>query len=160
MTRSAPRRSAKASTRARFAVVVSRFNEEITGRMLESCLKELRAGGVSDSRIFTAWVPGAFELPWAARELAATKRYDAVVCLGCVLKGQTPQNDYIAAAVCHNLQKVSLDTGTPCILGVITPKTYAQALARTRGDMDRGKEYGLAALEMAELKIKLKGAAL
>jgi len=148
------------STRARFAVVVSRFNEEITSRMLASCLKALRGRGVPDSRVRTVWVPGAFELPWAARELAASGRYDAVVCLGCVLKGRTPQNDYIAAATCASIQRVSLDTKVPCVLGMITPNTHGQALARTRGRMDRGKEYGLAALEMAELKIQLKGAAL
>lgn len=148
------------TTRARFAVVVSRFNEEITGRMLASCLKALRGGGVPDSRIRTLWVPGAFELPWAARELAASGRFDVVVCLGCVLKGGTPQNDYIAAATCDSIQKISVETRVPLILGVITPNTHAQALARTRGSMDRGKEYGLAALEMAGLKIRIKGAAL
>jgi 6,7-dimethyl-8-ribityllumazine synthase len=147
------------TTRARVAVAVSRFNEEITGRMLASCLKALREGGVPDARIRTVWVPGAFELPWAARELAASGRFDVVVCLGCVLKGRTPQNDYIAAATCANIQKVSLDTRVPVILGVITPDTHGQALARTRGRMDRGREYGLAALEMAELKVRLKGAA-
>ena len=136
----------------RFAVLTSRFNEEVTGRLRDNCLKTLRARGVPASRVLTVEVPGAYELPWAAQELAASGRFDAVICLGAVLKGQTPQNDFISQAVITHLQRISLDTRVPCILGVITPRTWAQAVARTKGEFDRGREAALAALEMAELR--------
>jgi len=135
-------------------IVVSRFNEEITSALHANCVKTLKKKGVPANHIDSVWVPGGYEIPWAAQEMALSKRYDAVICLGAVLKGQTPQNDYISSATYLHLQKISLQTRIPCILGVITPKTYAQALARTRGEMDRGKESALAALEMAALKIK------
>jgi 6,7-dimethyl-8-ribityllumazine synthase len=138
----------------RLGIVVSRFNEEITSTLHANCVKTLKKNGVPENRIDSVWVPGGYEIPWAAQEMALSKRYDAVICLGAVLKGQTPQNDYISSATYLHLQKISLQTRIPCILGVITPKTYAQALARTRGEMDRGKESALAALEMAALKIE------
>jgi len=138
----------------RFAVVRSRFNEEVTGRLLESCLKTLEKNGTSRRKVRVVEVPGGFEIPWAAASLARSGRCDAVICLGCVLKGGTAQNDYISQATFYSLQKISIDTGVPCILGVIVPKTWKQAMARTRGDMDRGEEAALAALEMAALKIE------
>ncbi len=137
----------------RFGIVVSRFNKEITDKLYANCVRTLKKHGVAKSRIRTVRVPGGFEIPWAAQELARTKRFDAVICLGAILKGQTPQNDYMSQATCTHIQRISLETRVPCILGVIVPNTYAQALARTRGRFDRGTEAALAALEMAGLKI-------
>ncbi|MFH2203684.1 MAG: 6,7-dimethyl-8-ribityllumazine synthase [Elusimicrobiota bacterium] len=137
----------------RFGIVVSRFNEEITGKLHANCVRALKKKGVAGNRIHTVWVPGGFEIPWAAQELARSGRFDAVICLGAVLKGQTPQNDYISNATYIHIQRISLQTRVPCVVGVITPKTYAQAVARTRGKFDRGAEAALAALEMARLKI-------
>lgn len=138
---------------SRFGVVRSRFNEDVTGALLKSCLKTLRAAGVAESGILVVEVPGGFELPWAVNELARSGQFDAVIALGCVLKGGTPQNDYISEATFTHLQRISIDTRTPVALGVITPKTYAQAVARTKGSMDRGREAAEAALEMARLKV-------
>ena len=137
---------------AAVAIVVSRFNEEITEALLRSCLMRLKASGLREADIPVVRVPGAYEIPWAAHELAAGGRYDAVVCLGAVLKGQTPQNDYISASTVSHLHDIALSTRTPCILGIMTPNTYRQALARTRGGLDRGKEAAEAALAMAALK--------
>ena len=133
---------------ARVAVVTSRFNEDVTDALHKSALKELRRGGVPASRIKSVWVPGGFEIPWAAAKLAKSRRYDAVICLGCVLQGGTKQNHYISQAIYINLQKLSVDTGVPILVGVLTVDTMRQARARTRGDMDRGREAAEAALEV------------
>lgn len=137
----------------RFGIVVSRFNEEITEALLKSCLRTLRAAGVAEADVRVVRVPGAFEIPWAAARLARSRRLDAVICLGAVLKGQTPQNDYIAQAVYANVQRIAVETGVPCVIGVLTPRTWAQAVARTRGKLDRGAEAAHAALEVAGLKV-------
>lgn len=139
----------------RFAVVASRFNTEVTDRLLASCLKTLKAHGVRERDLKVVRVPGGFELPWAAAELARGGRYDAVVALGCVLRGSTPQNDHISRATVTHLQRISLETRVPVVLGVITPNTWAQAVARTKGALDRGKEAAEAALAMAALKGRL-----
>ncbi|MDE2292872.1 MAG: 6,7-dimethyl-8-ribityllumazine synthase [Elusimicrobia bacterium] len=136
----------------RLAVAVSRFNEEVTERLLESCLRTLAARGVPRRSVKVVRVPGGFELPWAAAELARSRRYDAVVALGCVLKGSTSQNAHISRATVTHLQRVALETRVPVVLGVITPDTWKQAVARTKGALDRGKEAAEAALEMAALK--------
>ena len=143
----------------RIAVAVSRFNEEVTARLLASCLKTLKEEGWKDAQLKVAHVPGGFELPWTVQELARTGRFDAVIALGCVLKGQTPQNDHISRSLVQSLHRISLETRTPVILGVLTPNTWAQALARTKGALDRGKEAALAALEMVALKEELRGKA-
>lgn len=137
---------------ARFAIAASRFNEEITDKLVASCVRTLTSRGVPASRIKTVRVPGAYEIPWAAHELARSGRYDAVICIGAVLKGETPQNDHISRAVIDAIGRIAVDTRVPCILGVITPRTWAQAVARTKGETDRGRESALAALEMAALK--------
>ena len=136
----------------KIAIVVSRFNEEVTSRLLASCLKTLRSKGWRNSRLKVVHVPGGYEIPWAAAELARTGRYSVVVTLGCVLKGQTPQNDHISSSLVNSLHQISLATRVPVILGVLTPNTWKQAMARTRGALDRGREAALAALEMAALK--------
>jgi 6,7-dimethyl-8-ribityllumazine synthase len=141
------------------AIAVSRFNEEVTSRLLASCLKTFKDEGWTESRLKVVHVPGGFELPWTVNELARTGRYAAVVALGCVLKGQTPQNEHISRSLVQSLHRVSLDTRVPVILGVLTPGTWAQALARTKGALDRGREAALAALEMAALREELRGKA-
>lgn len=141
----------------RVAIVKSRFNEEVTSRLLASCLKTFKSEGWNDSQLKVVEVPGGWEIPWAVQELAKTDRYQAVVALGCVLKGQTPQNDHLARSLVQSLHRISLDTRIPVILGVVTPNTEKQALARTKGPMDRGREAALAALEMIALKEELRG---
>lgn len=146
-------------TKKRVAVAVSRFNEEVTSRLLASCLKTFKDEGWSQSQLTVVHVPGGFELPWTVNELARTGRYEAVVALGCVLKGQTPQNDHISSSLVDKLHRVSVETRVPVILGVLTPNTWAQAMARTKGALDRGKEAALAALEMVALREELHGKA-
>ena len=145
--------------KTRVAVAVSRFNEEVTSRLLASCLKTFKDEGWKDSQLNVVHVPGGYELPWTVNELARSGRYDAVVALGCVLKGRTPQNDHISRSLVQSLHRISVDTRVPVILGVLTPNTWAQALARTKGALDRGKEAALAALEMVALKEELRGKA-
>lgn len=135
----------------RFGVVAARFNAQVTSRLHASCLKTLRARGAGAGSVDTVWVPGSFEIPWAVHGLALSGRYDAVIAIGCILKGQTPQNDLIAASVAQSLQQIALATRVPCVFGVITPRTEKQALARTRGGLDRGKEAAEVALQMAGL---------
>ena len=139
----------------RFGVVVSRFNEEITEALLTSCRRRLMEAGVPEASIETVKVPGGCEIPWAAQQLAATGRFDAVICLGCILPGQTSQNEHIARSVFDQLQRVSVATGVPCINEVLTPRTWKQAQARTKGELDRGLEAADAALAMAALRREL-----
>ena len=141
----------------RVAIVKSRFNEEVTSRLLASCLKTFKAEGFTEAQLKVVEVPGGWEIPWAVQELAKTNLYSAVVTLGCVLKGETPQNDHLARSLVQSLHRISLETRVPVILGVITPNTGKQALARTKGKMDRGHEAALAALEMIALKEELRG---
>ncbi|MBI3564545.1 MAG: 6,7-dimethyl-8-ribityllumazine synthase [Elusimicrobia bacterium] len=143
----------------RVAVAVSRFNEEVTSRLLASCLKTFKDEGWKDSQLRVVHVPGGYELPWTVNELARTGRYDAVVALGCVLKGETPQNDHISRSLVRSLHEVSVATRVPVILGVLTPNTEAQAMARTKGELDRGREAALAALEMVALREEFRGKA-
>ena len=133
-------------------IVASRFNEKITDRLLDHCLKTLIDGKIERSKISVIRVPGAYEIPWTLQEMALSKKYSVLIALGCILKGGTSQNDYISKAVIENIQKISLQTRVPCVLGVITPNTEKQALARTRGEMDRGKEAALAALAMLKVR--------
>jgi 6,7-dimethyl-8-ribityllumazine synthase len=143
----------------KIAIAVSRFNEEITSSLLKSCLRTIKAEGWTDSQLKVVHVPGGFELPWTVQELARSGRYEAVIALGCVLKGQTPQNDHISRSLVQSLHRISLDSRVPVILGVLTPNTWAQAVARTKGALDRGKEAALAALEMTALREELRGKA-
>lgn len=143
----------------RVAIAVSRFNEEVTSRLLESCVKTFLDESWKMSQLHVVHVPGGYELPWTVQELARSGRYAAVVALGCVLKGETPQNDHISRSLVQSLHRISLDTRVPVILGVLTPNTMAQALARTKGSLDRGREAALAALEMVSLREELRGKA-
>lgn len=143
----------------RVAIAVSRFNEEVTSRLLASCLKTFKDEGWTQAQLKVVHVPGGYELPWTVNELARTGRFEAVVALGCVLKGQTPQNDHIASSLVSRLHEISVATRVPVVLGVLTPNTWKQAMARTKGSLDRGKEAALAALEMVALKEELSGKA-
>jgi len=136
----------------KFGLVVSRFNEFISKKLLEGAQDALLRHGVNQEDIEIAWVPGSFEIPLIAKKLAQTKRYDAVICLGAVIRGGTPHFEYIAAEVSKGIAKVSLDTGLPVIYGVITPDTLEQAIERAgtkRGN--KGFEAAVSAIEMANL---------
>lgn len=139
----------------KIAIAVSRFNEEVTSRLLASCLKTLKSEGLTDAQLKVVEVPGGFELPWTVNELARSGKYAVVVALGCVLKGSTPQNEHISRSLVSSLHGISLASRVPVVLGVITPDTWAQAVARTKGKLDRGHEAALAALEMAQLRKEL-----
>ena len=136
----------------RIGIAVSRYNENITRGLLAGASRLLAKRGVKLGLKDTVWVPGAFELPAAALLLARSKRYDAVIALGCILKGETSHNQYIAEAAAYGLMQVMLQTGIPVAFGVLTPNTMAQAKARSgKGTSNKGMECAEAALEMAAL---------
>ena len=136
----------------RFAVVVSRFNAEVTDGLLAGALSALDAAGVTADARTIVRVPGAFELPVTAQRLAESGRFDAVVCLGCLIKGDTMHFEYIAEAVSQGLSRVALDSGVPIAFGVLTTLTDEQAMERARpGDGNKGAEVARAAIEMASL---------
>jgi 6,7-dimethyl-8-ribityllumazine synthase len=137
---------------ARFAVVAARFNERISKRLLSGALRAFSTAGLPDEAVEVHWVPGSFELPQAADCLARTGRYDAIVCVGCVIKGETPHFDFVAGQAAAGIQRVALDTGVPTTFGVITALTEEQAWARSGGAVgNRGQEAADAAVEMAAL---------
>ncbi len=136
----------------KFGLVASRFNEFITKKLVEGAQDALLRHGVSEEDIEIAWVPGTFEIPLVAKKLVLTKRYDAVICLGAVIRGATPHAEYIAAEVTKGISKVGLETGLPVIYGVITADTLEQAIERSgtkRGN--KGFEAAVSAIEMANL---------
>jgi len=137
---------------ARFALVVGRFNEMISTRLLDGALDCLRRHDVADDDVDVAWVPGAWEMPLVARRLAASGRYDAVVCLGAVIRGGTPHFEYVAGEAAKGIAKASLDTGVPVVFGVLTTDTVEQAVERA-GTKAGNKGWAAAqtALEMASL---------
>lgn len=136
----------------RFAVVVSRFNEGVTQRLVDGALDALVRHGVAFDDIDVIWVPGAWELPLAARRAAATERYDAIVALGAVVRGDTPHFDYVAGEASRGLATASADFDVPIGFGLLTCDTMAQAEARAGGEHgNKGWDAALAALEMADL---------
>ncbi len=136
----------------KFGLVVSRFNEFITKKLLEGAQDALLRHGVNEGDIEVAWVPGSFEIPLLAKKLAQSKGYDAVICLGAVIRGGTPHFDYVAAEVSKGVARVALETGLPIIYGVITADTLEQAIERAGTKMgNRGFEAAERALEMANL---------
>ena len=140
----------------RFAVVAARFNHLISVRLLEGCVSELERRGAAPEDIETFWVPGAFEIPQAARMLAETGRYAAVVTLGAVIRGGTPHFDFVCHAVTDGVREVMRDTGVPLAFGVLTTDTIDQALERVGGDKgNTGAEAALAGIEMARLRTSL-----
>jgi 6,7-dimethyl-8-ribityllumazine synthase len=139
------------------AIVVSRFNGDITSRLLEGAVAELEEAGVTRERIDVVAVPGAFELPLGAMALAKTKRYSCIVALGCVIRGETPHFEYVAAEAASGLQLAGLETGVPVSFGVLTCETREQAEARAGGEKgNKGAEAARSALEMAGLFAELR----
>ncbi len=136
----------------KFGVVVSRFNEFFTKKLLEGAQDALLRHGVSEDDIDIAWVPGSFEIPLAAKKLTQTKRYDAVICLGAVIRGGTPHFEYIAAEVTKGIAKVGLEAGLPVIYGIITADTLEQAIERAgTKEGNKGFQAAVEAIEMANL---------
>jgi 6,7-dimethyl-8-ribityllumazine synthase len=143
----------------RFAVVVSRFNEFISSKLLSGAWDCLTRHGADGGQIDVAWVPGAMEIPLIAQRLAATKRYDAVICLGAVIRGSTPHFDYVAAEVAKGVAKVQLDAGLPVIFGVLTTDSIEQAVERAGTKAgNKGWDAAVSALEMANLVRTLESA--
>ncbi|OFX34938.1 MAG: 6,7-dimethyl-8-ribityllumazine synthase [Armatimonadetes bacterium RBG_16_67_12] len=132
-----------------FAIVVSRYNEYITQRLLDGAQAVLSAAGAA--RVDVAWVPGALEIPLAARRLAETRQYDAIICLGCVIKGETLHFDLVAEHAAAGMARVALDTGVPVINEVLAVFDPAHAAARAGEKTNRGEEAARAAIQMATL---------
>lgn len=144
------------ATAFRFAVIVSRFNETVTGSLRDAATAALKDAGASDVQVLS--VPGAFEIPQAARAAAESGRFDAIVCLGCIIRGETPHFEYIASAVAHGITDAAGDTGIPMSFGVLTTDTVEQATARSGpGPDNKGREAAAAAIEMATLSRTLSG---
>ncbi len=142
----------------RLGIVIARFNDLITGKLLAGCEDALRRHGINLSdQVDYVWVPGCFELPLAAQALARKGGYDAVICLGAVIRGQTPHFDYVAKKVADGIASVMLETGTPVIFGVLTTENMQQALERAGIKDNKGWAYGQDALEMASLMTSLRG---
>lgn len=143
------------ATSGKYAIVVSRFNEFITSKLLGAALDGLTRHGVSESDIDTAWVPGAFEIPLVAQKLAASKKYDAIITLGAVIRGSTSHYDYVCNEVAKGVTKVQLDSGVPVIFGVVTTENIEQAIERAGTKAgNKGYDAAISAIEMANL---LKG---
>lgn len=136
----------------RVGVVVSRFNEFITGKLLGACVDTLRRHGVNEAEIDVIWCPGAYEIPLVARRAAETGRYDAVVCLGAVIRGATPHFDYVAGECAKGIAAVSQDTGVPAIFGVLTTNTIEEAVERAGTKAgNKGADAAVTAIEMVNL---------
>ncbi|MFC1916529.1 6,7-dimethyl-8-ribityllumazine synthase [Chloroflexota bacterium] len=136
----------------KFGLVVSRFNEFFTRKLLEGAQDALLRHGVSEEDIDIAWVPGSFEIPLVAKKLAQTKKYNAIICLGAVIRGGTPHFEYIAAEVTKGVAKVGLDAELPVIFGIITADTLEQAIERAgTKEGNKGFQAAVDAIEMANL---------
>ncbi|NEO28518.1 MAG: 6,7-dimethyl-8-ribityllumazine synthase [Kamptonema sp. SIO4C4] len=139
----------------RFAIVIGRFNDLVTGKLLSGCQDCLKRHGVDTNphgtQVDYFWVPGSFEIAMVARQVAMSRRYDAVICLGAVIRGQTPHFDYVASEVSKGVAAASFQTGVPVVFGVVTTDTLQQALERAGIKSNLGWSYGMSALEMASL---------
>jgi 6,7-dimethyl-8-ribityllumazine synthase len=135
-----------------FAIVISRFNELITQKLLEGAVDCLERHGVEEQKITTVWVPGAFEIPLTAQKLAQSKKYHAVICLGAIIQGETSHHLHIATKVTHGIGHVALETGVPVVMGVITTENLEQAIERASAKMGtKGFDAAMTAIEMANL---------
>ncbi len=136
----------------RFAVVASRYNDFVTKSLLEGCCDILKRHGAKENEIEVSWVPGSFEIPTIAMRLAKSKKFDAVICLGTVIRGDTPHFDFIASEAAKGVAHVSMETGLPVIFGIITADTMEQAMERagTKGG-HKGRDAALNAIEMVNL---------
>lgn len=139
----------------RFALVIGRFNDLVTGKLLAGCQDCLKRHGVDvdphGTQVDYAWVPGSFEVPVVARRLALTGRYDAIICLGALIRGDTPHFDYVAGEATKGIAAVGYQTGVPTIFGILTADTMQQALERAGIKSNHGWSYAMSALEMASL---------
>jgi len=141
----------------KFGIIASRFNDFITKELVSGSIDTLVRHGVEDKDLLVVWVPGAFEIPLIAQRLAKTKSYDAIICLGTVIRGSTPHFEYIASEVAKGIAKVSQDTGLPVIFGIITADTIEQAVERAGAkEGNKGRDAALSAIEMANLLTRLK----
>lgn len=144
----------------RFAIVIGRFNDLVTGKLLEGCQDCLKRHGIDPNpqgtQVDYAWVPGCFEIPLLARQLALTHRYDAIICLGAVIRGSTPHFDYVAAEVSKGVAAVNLQTGVPVVFGILTTDTMQQALERAGIKSNKGWEFAMSAIEMGSLMRQVK----
>ena len=144
----------------RCGVVAAKFNQSVTGRLLSSCLAGLAKHGIKEGRVQVVRVPGAFEIPLVAKTLAQSGRFDAVICLGAVIRGDTPHFDYICAEVSRGIGQAALETGVPIVFGVLTTETVAQAIERADpAKFNRGGEAAKVAIEMATVlrRIRMEG---
>ncbi len=142
---------------AKVAIVAARFNGEIVDELLSGCVARLKALGIDESRVEVHRVPGAFELPLAAKLLAGTKRFSAVICLGCVIRGDTPHFDYVAGECARGIQQVSLELSLPVIFGVLTTDSEQQARSRAGGTHGHaGERAAESAAEMIALAAKVR----
>lgn len=140
----------------KFAIVISRFNEFISSKLLEGCVDTLVRHGAQENTQDVVWVPGAFEIPVIALKLARSKKYDGVICLGTVIRGATPHFEFVASVAAKGVAKVSLDTGLPCTFGVITADNLEQAIERAgTKDGNKGRDAAISAIEMANLCEKI-----
>ncbi len=136
----------------KFGIIASRFNDFITNRLMEGCTDTLLRHGVKENDVEVAWVPGAFEIPLLAQRMAKSKKYDAVICLGTVIRGSTPHFDYIASEAAKGISYVSFNTGVPAIFGIITADSLDQAIERAgTKEGNKGRDAALSAIEMANL---------
>lgn len=136
----------------KFGIVAGRFNEFISSKLLGGAIDGLVRHGTDEANIEAVWVPGAYEIPLVAQKMAASKRFDAVICLGAVIRGSTPHFDYVASEVSKGIAKVSLDTGIPVIFGVLTTDTIEQAIERAGTKAgNKGYDAAVTAIEMANL---------
>ncbi|MEM7062381.1 MAG: 6,7-dimethyl-8-ribityllumazine synthase [Cyanobacteria bacterium P01_B01_bin.77] len=148
----------RAST-SKFAIVIGRFNDLVTNKLLEGCQDCLKRHGVNvdpdGSQVDYAWVPGSFEVALVARQLALSGQYDAIICLGAVIRGQTPHFDYVAAEVSKGIAAAGFQTGVPVVFGILTTDSMQQALERAGIKSNLGWNYAMSALEMASLMSQL-----
>jgi 6,7-dimethyl-8-ribityllumazine synthase len=136
----------------RFAVVIARFNSLVTTKLLDGALDCLRRHGCPEDQVEVAWVPGSFELPLAAKKLSATGRFDAVLCLGAIIRSETPHFDFVANETSRGIARVSLDSGVPITFGVVTTDDVEQAISRAGlRSGNRGWDAAMNAIEMADL---------
>ncbi len=143
-------------TNIKLGIVVSRFNDFITSKLLDGCLDKLSKLGVKSSSIKVAWVPGAWEIPIVALKFAKKKDIDAVICLGAVIRGETPHFDFVSQGSCFGVQEVALSTGKPAILGILTTDTVDQAYKRSNKTNNKGRDAACAAVEMVQVLKKIK----
>jgi 6,7-dimethyl-8-ribityllumazine synthase len=145
----------------RFAIIIGRFNDLITSKLLSGCQDCLKRHGIDinphGTQVDYVWVPGSFEVAMVARQLAISGRYNAIICLGAVIRGQTPHFDYVAAEAAKGIAAASFQTGVPVVFGILTTDTLQQALERAGIKSNHGWDYALNALEMASLMAQLRG---